>query len=384
MKPKPWSYLGGMLLVISTLCLMSCGHHRQEQKQVFLPAGQVHDGWYFAAGQRVIIQGTVNGDAYVAGGIVEIDGTINGDLLAAGGQVIVSGTVTNNIRAAGGTIRIDGNVGRDVTTAGGSIAVGKQSSVSGNLLAAGGDMTISGNIGKEARLAGSQLTVLGSVNGPVAFSGGKLDIVPGARIQKDLLVEVKDTSNINIAPGVVQGTVTRHIKEKPEETRILGVSLFAFWFSFFWICSTLVTGLVLVLLFPAQVIGTASAIEQRPGVSAVTGLIGLVVIPFAVLLLMVTLVAIPLALFVIAVFFFLLYLSQLALGVAVGDRIFHLEGKRAWRLFLPVAVGVLIVQLLALVPFLKILIILAEFILGFGALLYMIWKEYNSRRIIPV
>ncbi len=270
-------------------------------------------------------------------------------------------------------------MGRDVTAAGGSIAIGKESSVSGNLLAAGGDVTITGSIGKEARLAASQLTLLGSINGSVSFSGEKLDVATGARIQGDLHIAIKDTGDIRIAPGAVQGTIARSMKERTGETRILGSSPFAFWFSLLWIGSLLVTGLALVFLFPAQVAGTATAVQQRPGLSAISGVIGLVTIPFAVLLLLATLVAAPVALFVLGVYFFLLYLSQVALGVAVGDRIFHLEGKRAWRLFLPVAAGILIVQLLALVPFLRILIILVEVILGFGAILYLIWKEYKSR-----
>ena len=295
----------------------------------------------------------------------------------------MTGTVTNNIRAAGGTIRIDGDVGRDVTTAGGSIAIGKESSVSGNLLAAGGDVSITGNIGKEARLATSQLTILGTINGPVTFAGGKLDIATGARIQGDLHVTVKDTGEIRIAPGTVQGTIARTIEEKNAETRILGSTPFAFWFSILWIGSLLVTALAMVFLFPAQVAGTATTVQQRPGLSALSGIIGLVTIPFAALLLLATLVAAPLALFILVVYFFLLYLSQVALGIAVGDRIFHLGGKQSWRLFLPVAVGILIVQLLALVPFLRIFVILAEVILGFGALLYFIWKEYRGRTVMP-
>ena len=71
MKPTFRSHLRGMLLIVSSVCLMSCGNDRHEQRRVLLPAGEVHEGWYFAAGERVVIQGTVNGDAYVAGGNVQ-------------------------------------------------------------------------------------------------------------------------------------------------------------------------------------------------------------------------------------------------------------------------------------------------------------------------
>lgn len=218
MKPIFRSHLWSMLLIASTACLLSCANSSEKAKGVYLPTGDVHEGWYFAAGERVIIQGTVNGDAYVVGGAVRIDGTINGDLLVAGGQVIMAGTVTSNIRATGGTIQIEGDVGRDVTAAGGSITVGKESSVSGNLLAAGSDVTITGSIGKEARLAASRLTMSGTVNGMVNFAGNELEIAPGARILGDLHLAVDDTDNVRIAPGTVQGSIGRTIKEKTRET----------------------------------------------------------------------------------------------------------------------------------------------------------------------
>jgi hypothetical protein len=195
---------------------------------------------------------------------------------------------------------------------------------------------------------------------------------------------VKDTSDVTIAPGAVQGSIARTIEEKGNGTHILGATPFAFWFSIIWICSVLVTALVLVLLFPAQVTGTATAALQRPGISSVAGIIGLITIPIAALLLLVTLVAAPVALFILFLYFLLLYLSQVALGVVVGERIFHLAGKHSWRLFLPIAAGILIVQLLALIPYLGFFVVLLELILGFGAILYVIWKEYKGQKMMPV
>jgi hypothetical protein len=48
-------------------------------RSVSLPAGQVIDHDYFAAGPLVQISGTINGDLYAAGGQVLIDGRVDGD-----------------------------------------------------------------------------------------------------------------------------------------------------------------------------------------------------------------------------------------------------------------------------------------------------------------
>jgi len=63
----------------------------KSERRVVLPANEIHEGWFFAAGSEVVIDGTVNGDLYAAAGIVEINGTVKGDVLAAGGQVVING-----------------------------------------------------------------------------------------------------------------------------------------------------------------------------------------------------------------------------------------------------------------------------------------------------
>ena len=108
MKIQHVSFCRMLVFLLFGLVAVSCNgwEHQQDRKtkRVSLGANEVHNGWYFGAGDEVVIEGTVNGDAYVAGGYVEIDGTINGDLLVAGGMVTINGKVTDHVRGAGGTI----------------------------------------------------------------------------------------------------------------------------------------------------------------------------------------------------------------------------------------------------------------------------------------
>src|SRR4030042_7051216 len=140
------------LAILCALLVFSCGgeqfRHAQHGEQGVLPTGETHEGWYFAGGDRVLIQGTVNGDAYVAGGQVQVEGTINGDLLVAGGQVRISGRVTDDVRAAGGMVSLEGTVGKNVTMAGGAVSVSKAAEISGGLLRAGGGICPSGFCGQ--------------------------------------------------------------------------------------------------------------------------------------------------------------------------------------------------------------------------------------------
>ena len=87
---KPRIVLNIVTIILAAALLPACKEGGEKtHRKVILPVGEVHEGWYFAAGDEVLLEGTVNGDVYAAGGMVEIDGTINGDLIVAGGQVNV-------------------------------------------------------------------------------------------------------------------------------------------------------------------------------------------------------------------------------------------------------------------------------------------------------
>ncbi len=128
MKTLCWS-----TLLFIPLVLWGCSGDSRNGvvKRVVLPADEVHEGWYFASGDQVIIQGTVNGDVYVAGGMVQVDGIVNGDLLAAGGAVVINGRVSDDVRAAGGNVECNGSVGKNVTVAGGNVRLSRGAEVGG-------------------------------------------------------------------------------------------------------------------------------------------------------------------------------------------------------------------------------------------------------------
>lgn len=381
MKSIPGIYSKLILSMLLAFSLISCNSwdypRERKVKRVVLPASEVHEGWYFAAGDQVVIEGTVNGDAYVAGGLVEVDGTINGDLLVAGGQVSVSGTVSDNIRAAGGNLQFNGKVGKNISAAGGRITVGKPAEIRGGLLAACGNLEVAGTIARETRVAAGDMGVSGTINGNVNFTGGYLSVLPGAKISGNLSARVKEKEHVEITQGTVRGTATIDTREIKH---IIGFRPRYFWFKIFWAFSLLVTGLLLAFAFPKQLIGIGSNITQNPLHTLLWGIVGLIVLPIVMVLLSVTIVGIPLGLFLLVMFLWIVYLSQLSLGAVLGDRLFGMEGKTGWNLFWAFAIGLLIVQALTFVPYLRPLVIIAGLVFGFGAILLVLKSELQLRR----
>jgi len=371
-----------LIIVAFTVSALSCSGREHsaggEHRRVILPAGETHEGWYFAAGDQVMIEGTVNGDAYAAGGLVQVDGTINGDLIVAGGQVVITGKVTDDIRAAGGSVECNGPVGKNLSAAGGSMRIGKGAEIGGGLLAAGGNLFVGGRVERHAMIAAGDMSMSGTINGNVNFAGGALSVLNGSTVGGNLRALVDDTSRVEIASGVVRGKVDVSSRETKAAHTILGLSPWRFWWKILWTLSLIATTLVLVLLFRKQITGIGKAILGQPARSFLWGIVGLVAIPILTIILFITVIGIPVGLLLLLLYLWMVYLSQVSLGVVLGQRLFGGEGT--WRLFGAFAVGILIVQLLTLVPYLGTILVLVGLLVGLGAILMVVQLEYGLWR----
>jgi hypothetical protein len=123
-----------------------------------------------------------------------------------------------------------------------------------------------------------------------------------------------------------------------------------------------------------------TTIASRPGESALWGVLTFLLIPVIVLLLMMTLVGIPLALFVLFIYLWLLYLTQLGLGVVLAHWLMGLDGRSGWSLFWAVVVGVLAVQILTFIPYVRYLVTVLGIVFGLGALCLVLVREVQHNR----
>jgi hypothetical protein len=367
-----------LMLIVAPLLLVGCEGDGDTStgKRVVLGAGEVHEGWFFASGDQVLILGTVEGDLYVAGGRVQVDGTVNGDLLVAGGSVSIGGRVSDDVRAAGGNIECSGDIGKNLSVAGGNIRLTKTATVEGGVLAAGGDIRLGGVVGEDVKVAGGQVQLEGIVGGNVRCAGEHLSTVPGAAIHGDLQAIVKDPENAQISPGTVDGSL-EVITEKHEVTEsILGYSAGHFWFKIVWALSLLLTVVILVLLCPQWVESHGLAIWERPGWSLLWGVVGVIVTPIVAIALCVTLVGIPLGILLLFLYFWSLYLTQLSLGIVVGQKVFLPESKG--RLMFAAIAGIVLVQVLTFVPYLGTLVVIAGLLLGLGGIIETVRHQSRS------
>jgi hypothetical protein len=366
-------------LLFASLLAFNCsgtGFRASESERTLLASGDMHNGWYFAGGPQIDIDGTVNGDAFIAGGVVNVRGTVNGLLVVAGGQVNVTGTVTDRIICVGGSVRISGKTEKSLFAGGGSVIIERGATVGEYLLAGGSDVQVRGVVERDAKIGATRLSVTGQIKGNLDAGVESFSTEEGSTVGGNLTVVAKDSGSIHIAPGTVLGQVHLKAGKMAPAPRTLGLTTGQIVLRFIFLLSLCATALVFSFLFPRQLASVGTIINGRPGESVLVGLAALLLVPLLVLVLFLTIVGIPLGIFLFLYLCWLAFLSQMGLGILLGYRVFGFDGKSGWGLFGPVALGILAVFACTFIPFVNIVVILAGLIFGVGALAIITQEQF--------
>jgi cytoskeletal protein CcmA (bactofilin family) len=291
-------------------------------------------------------------------------------VLAAGGSLAIEGSLGEDLYAAGGEVRFDGTVAGNVRVAGGSVVFGRSARIEGNTSLAGGRVTMQGALAGYLHAAGGRVLIDGPVQGNVEVAAGELEVGPQARI--DGALRYRTRAPLRMDPAAqVRGGVERVQVEGYDER----AARFAVGAAFgVWLLGLMVLAALLAWLLPGYTARIALAARQRFGWSLLIGFLALVAVPPAIVILLATVVGIPLALLGVLLYFALLLVGYVGAGIALGNALVA-RWQSGWRRALAAALGVLVVSLLALVPWLGALMVFVALISGMGAILVsMKWK----------
>lgn len=366
------------LLFITPVSVFAQANSSPKQKVVTVGKEQVIAQDYFTAGDRVVIDGTVNGDAYIAGGQVDVNGTINGDLLVAGGQVTVRGSVLQNIRAVGGTILIEGTVGRNVSIVGGSLTLDKSAKINGNAALVGGTISILTPV-KMLNIAGGDVSLESTVSGNVMGAVGNLQVFPDAQVKGNLTYW--SDKEAEIAQGAsVSGTVNfnqtdfKNKLDNSQEKAQKAANGFGMFMRLVSFASALIVGLLLIRFVPVFSSKTADLVSTNFWKTMSSGFVVVVATPVLIVLLLVTLIGVPFAFFVGIAYMSAIYFSKFFVAMALGKYL-----SQSWKSNLSdswqFVVGIAMFSLLSMLPVIGFFVKLVFLFAGVGAL-FLTKKEY--------
>lgn len=368
---------GLVLLLIACASIWTYAVHATEQiagRDVTIGQHQIADDDLILAGNNVTVQGEARDDLIAAGNEVTIAGAVQGYILAAGRNVTVSGPVGNDLFAAGATLRLNAPVADNAVLAGGEIYVQPNAIVQHDALLAGGRVEIAGKIMRDLKLAAGEAQLASEVGGSVEARVGQIKILPTAVIRGNL--KVYSPAPPEVAP---QAQVLGRIEHIQIERENWAVSWLQRWVYSFLALS--LVGLVVIALSTWWTERVVTVLTQRPGATLLIGLGGLVLIPVAMVLLLITVIGIPLAFIVLALFVVALLLTGVFAAWLAGGWLLAKFNRPTPAPWARIIVGALAVSLLVSLPLIGWLTGLFVLLAGLGALLLerrIAWQQVRT------
>lgn len=365
-----------ILLLTLLLLFPSSALQAQQFGESVIRRGPVNEDIYLAGG-TVNLSIMAEGDVVVAGGNITIGDEIKGDVLLAGGSVTIRGKMHDDVRAAGGSLTLDAEVGDDALLAGGNVTLTPSTRVAGRAWLAGGRVDIAGFIGKELKAAGGRIVVTGEVMGDALLVGENIELQPGAVIHGNLRYMSPKSAIIDKA-AKISGTIT-HLPYPEHERGVASAAAGGIGF----LISLMVTGTVLLLLFPRFATAVTGRVVQSPWISLGLGLAVLTATPLVIILLFTSLVGLWLGLILLAAYLIALLGGYLGGALAVGEIVLKRKRRkteitRGWRVA-ALVITLSVAGVLGLVPVLGGLIMFALLLFGLGGLSWQVYRAIAAK-----
>jgi len=233
-------------------------------------------------------------------------------------------TVPGNAVAVMGSLKIDGTVNGNAVSVLGSNTI--NGTVHGNAVVVLGPM----RLGPHAHVDGNAVAVVGAViKEPGAYIGGHV---------------VKQGGGVDLSEDSGAFSWWNHAFRKGRPLAF-GPHLHVFWL--LSVC-TIALYVLLALAFPSGVTKCGEALVQRPGLTLLTGILGIIALPVVFILLLITVVGIPIAFVVLPIgVVATVMFGKSAVYALIGRSILGKNAHPAFAAF----VGAILIVAFLLVPF---------------------------------
>jgi len=321
-------------------------------------------GMNITSGNYVVINTTIDDDILSGADTLIIDAPVK-SVTWGGTTLVVNAPVETNILAMGGTVTVDAPVGADIMVIAGTLTT--EADTGGKVMAVGDSMTFNGN----------------ATN--VMVTGTTVTLGPTAVVSHDMMVSAETYDE----QGTVMGE-TSFDRQDPDDFAVFAaiIGFFLLVIRVLFVISLFLLGLVLIAVAGDHVRAAAVPMSTPGGalLSFVAGLAGALVAGSLLFLLGITFVGIPIAIALSCLFVLALLAAVPVTAWCTGRWVTKLAGKDVPEegtrpMYLPFTVGYIILTILFLLPWgLGFAIQFITVFTGLGAILQMLYDEYNRRR----
>jgi hypothetical protein len=353
------------VVVGSSLAVAACGGGGSERRDPpvheMVVTDDVVQSDLLTSGADVRVAARVEGDVAAAGADVTISGPIDGYILGAGRTVTVEAPIGNDVWAAGERVTLASSVGNNAMIAGQRVHLEPGTTIGHDARLAGAEVRSEGRVAHDLTIGAGRAEIGGEIGGSVHANAGRVTVLPNAVVRGNLVVRSPEPPTIS--PGA---QVAGNVDYRPTDAGRRWFNWPTFWLGLFLSLSIL--NLAALAVVPAWSGRVAETLRARTLSSMLAGALVLIVAPIVVALLAVTIVGIPLAVVLTAVYASTLVLAAAFVSYRVGISIFqrlHRTGTSRW---IAMVAGALVVSLGVSLPIVGWIIALVVVMAGAGAL----------------
>ncbi len=348
---------------------------RHGEDKITIAADEVIDDTLIVAAEQVVIDGDITGDLIAVGEKVTIRSKIGGNVIAFAEELEFETAIQGTVFAAGESITInETGITGNLFIAGEKIRNDSPFLVGGNILLAAKDAELGADIGRELWGAASSLVFSGKIAGDLRYYGAELELTDKAHVGGDLQAMVANDSSLQIDDSaVILGE--RRVEAIPEEAHSHSTSDYYFG-RLMKLLAAFLFGLVMYWLFPSLRFASALGGRELLGTSA-WGAVTLITTPLLAILLMITLIGLPIGLAGLLLWIIAMYAAPIVAGAYVGDAI--LANAEQHRPILALFLGLLILFVLASIPFVGSATRLIALIVGLGIIVRWVRDAWYAR-----
>ena len=334
----------------------------------------------YKAGRSLIVNGEVKGDLIGAGQNINITGRIGKDAAIAGQNINLMSEVGEDARLAGAAIIVDGNIKGDAIIFGAEIHILADNNLDGDIFIGGGNVVIDGNLNGKAKVFGGKVTINGRVAQDATIAAEQ-ELVIGSQAIIDGKIEYKSPKEATIISGAKINKDLSFTKIEAPGGGAKKSAAFLAVFTTFWFVKLLMilaAALALHLLFGKWTASFVNSAIENFSRETARGFVFLVIIPVAIIILLITVIGvIPGILGIVSCIAFVILASILA-SILLGSLIYKYlsEGKEYIVDWKSILVGVVLMQLICLIPFVGWIISFIFFLVCLGSLYYSAYQRF--------
>jgi cytoskeletal protein CcmA (bactofilin family) len=362
--------VAGICAAASTSSPAMATEFRNQGDTVEIAKDETIKGDLFAHGHHVKIEGTVDGDLYVFCQGADIEGHVTGDVIAFAQMLRVNGKVDGNIRSFTNTTLINGNVAKNLLTFAETVTVDHPGKVGGSVTTFVNTLTIDGAVGRDVLAFVGETAISGNIGGGIQAQGNTLRFNSGAQVNGPVKFKGNKPPEVSSGAKLATPVAFTHL-EHHKRYQDAG---FYVW-RVIWTAAVILFGLVLFLLLPNFARATVDSAE-RYGASFGLGVLVLFGVPIAAFIACITVVGMMIGISTFILWMTTLFCAQIVVGTIVGQWLMG-HTRETWQLIGRMVVGVIILRVVEMIPFLGGWVRFAVLLWGMGAISLAIYRHFT-------